>query len=139
MPREGKYAARTLLVPATRLALCNATSSAASVARPAGFQNAASPRPADAVAVCPMPTACAPTGNTKNSAPALRGGSCALTARGTMSDASKPPLKRLRLIDQHDGNVVLDGIDQPARVTGEGRSEDRRVGKECRSRRSTYH
>src|SRR5204863_348629 len=29
-------------------------------------------------------------------------------------------LKRLRLIDQHDGNVVLDGIDQPARVTGEG-------------------
>src|SRR5438034_7827282 len=128
MPRDGKYAASTLLVPATRLALCNANSSSDSVASPAGFQKAASPRPADAVAVCPMPTACAPTGNAKNSAPALRGGSWAESWTVGMLERTIIPtvqpsnirLKRLRLIDQHDGNVVLDGIDQPARVTGEG-------------------
>src|SRR5881628_2078320 len=119
MPRDGKYAARTLLFPATRLALCSANSSSASVASPAGFQNAASPRPADAVAVCPIPTAWAPTGNTRNSAPALSGASCALSARGIINDASNPPLKRLRLIDQHDRDVIFDGVNQPAGMAGE--------------------
>src|SRR6058998_363135 len=124
MPRDGKYAARTLLFPATRLALCSANSSSASVARPAGFQNAASPRPADAVAVCPMPTAWAPTGNTRNSAPALRGGSWAESWTVGMLERTIIPtvqhsnvlLKRLRLIDQHNGNVVFDRVDEPAGV-----------------------
>src|SRR5437773_10148782 len=128
MPREGKYAARTLLFPATRLALCNANSSAASVARPAGFQNAASPRPADAVAVCPMPTACAPTGNAKNSAPALWGRRWAQSWTGGMLDRTILPtvqpsnirLKRPLLIHQHDVIVVPRGIDQPAPVPAAG-------------------
>src|SRR6266550_2614601 len=32
---------------------------------------------------------------------------------------SNVPSERLRLIDQHDGNVVFDRVDQPAGVTGE--------------------
>src|SRR5213593_371956 len=120
MPREGKYAPSTLLRPATSEALCRANSSSDSVARPAGFQNAASPRPAMAVAVCPIPTAWAPTGNTRNSAPALLGSSWAVNDCDAAADAaSRIPLKRLRLIDQHDGNVVFDRIDQTAGVTGE--------------------
>src|SRR5256712_12455364 len=133
MPREGKYAPSTLLRPATSEALCRANSSSDSVARPAGFQNAASPRPAMAVAVCPIPTACAPTGNTRKSAPALRGSSWAArrpdgptasspSATATARPAVRPsdrPSERFRLIDQHDGNVVFDGVDQTASMTGE--------------------
>src|SRR2546427_13302514 len=146
MPRDGKYAARTLLFPATRLALCSANSSSDSVASPAGFQNAASPRPAAAVAVCPIPTAWAPTGNTRNSAPALSGGCWAQSWTVGMLERTTIPtvqhsnalLERLRLIDEHDRDVVFDGVNQAAGVTGE-RSEERRVGKECRSRWSPYH
>src|SRR6266481_243744 len=132
MPREGKYAPSTLLRPATSEALCRENSSSDSVARPAGFQNAASPRPAMAVAVCPIPTACAPTGNTRKSAPALRGSSWAdrrmvgWADSRTVATSSHPPIRPsvnpsepFRLIDQHDGNVVFDGIDQTAGVTGE--------------------
>src|SRR6266550_1035018 len=129
MPREGKYAPNTLLRPATSDALCSANSSSVRVASPAGFQNAASPRPAAAVAVWPIPTACAPTGNTRNSAPALRGGSCAdrrmvgWADSRTVATTSHPPIRRsvnpseaLRLIDQHNGNVVFDRVDEPAGV-----------------------
>src|SRR5258706_420297 len=136
MPREGKYAPNPLPRPATSDALCSANSSSVSVASPAGFQNAASPRPAAAVAVWPIPTACAPTGNTRNSAPALRGGSCAerwnegkmerqttarIAARRHVPTFHRSviPSEALRLIDQHDGNVVLDGVDQPAGVARE--------------------
>src|SRR5919197_1685105 len=136
MPRDGKYAASTLLRPATSEALCRANSSSDSVARPAGFQKAASPRPAAAVAVCPIPTACAPTGNTRNSAPALRGGCCAtagrpdgqtanratVTAAATGRPAVRPSERsseRLPLIDEHDGDVVFDGVHQAAGVTGQ--------------------
>src|SRR5216117_133683 len=106
MPREGKYAPNTLLRPATSDALCSANSSSVRVASPAGFQNAASPRPAAAVAVCPIPTACAPTGKTRNNAPALSGGSCALSGAAT-TDARRIPLERLRLIDEHDRDVIF--------------------------------
>src|SRR6267154_2705832 len=133
MPREGKYAPRTLLRPATSDALCSANSLSDIVARPAGFQNAASPRPAAAVAVCPIPTACAPMGNTRKSAPALRGNSWAArrpdgrtvnssSATATVRPAVRPsdrPSEAFRLIDQHDGNVVFDGIDQVASLAGE--------------------
>src|SRR6266513_2203135 len=135
MPREAKYAPSTLLRPATSVAVCSANSSSDSVARPAGFQNAASPRPDAAMAVCPIPTACAPTGNTRNSAPALRGSSCAerwnegtverlITARMENRNPiptfqrSIFPSEALRLIDEHDGNVVFDGVHQAAGVTG---------------------
>src|SRR6267143_216390 len=133
MPREGKYAPSTLLRPATSEALCRANSFSDRVASPAGFQNAASPRPAAAVAVCPIPTACAPTGNTRKSAPALRGGSWALRRLGGWAvrrmnaigrtqppnRSTAQPSEAFRLIDEHDGNVVFDGIDQAAGVTGE--------------------
>src|SRR6266850_2152737 len=127
MPREGKYAPSTLLRPATRLALWSANSSSDSVARPAGFQNAASPRPAAAIAVCPIPTACAPTGKTRNNAPALRGRSWAESREVGMLERTNIPtvqhsrafLERLRLIDEHDGDVIFDGVDQPAGVAGE--------------------
>src|SRR5258706_8729335 len=135
MPREGKYAPNTLLRPATSDALCSANSSSVSVASPAGFQNAASPRPAAAVAVWPIPTACAPTGNTRNSAPALRGSAGAerwnegkverhatarIVARRHVPTFHRSviPSEALRLIDQHDGNVVFDGVHQAAGVTG---------------------
>src|SRR5204863_1210993 len=130
MPREGKYAPNTLLRPATSDALCSANSSSARLASPAGCQSAASPRPAAAVAVWPIPTATAPTGNTRNSAPALSGGSWAArrpdgptvnTMRATATDRptvrpSVRPSERRRLIDQHNGNVVFDRVDQPAGV-----------------------
>src|SRR6267154_2398334 len=133
MPREGKYAPSTLLRPATSDAVWSANSSSDSVASPAGFQNAASPRPAIAIAVCPMPTDWAPTGNTRNSAPALRGKSCAIRrlsgwavrkrkAIGNTQPPNRstaPPSEALRLIDQHDWDVVFDRIHQAAGVTGE--------------------
>src|SRR6266851_293187 len=135
MPREGKYAPSTLLRPATSVALCSANSSSESVARPAGFQNAASPLPSAAVAVWPMPTACAPTGKTRNSAPALRGSWAERWNGGTMDRQARPrivachhvpsfhlsiiPSEGLRLIDEHDGDVVLDRVNQPAVVTDE--------------------
>src|SRR6266508_271913 len=141
MPREGKYAPSTLLRPATSDALWSANSSSSRVARPAGFQNAASPRPAAAVAVCPIPTAWAPTGNTKKSAPALSG-PCWVERCGASWAARRPdgptvrspratatarpalrpsdrPSERLRLIDEHDGDVVFDGVNQAAGVAGE--------------------
>src|SRR5260221_6798315 len=128
MPREGKSAPNPLLRPAPSDALCSANSSSVSVAGPGGFQNAGPPRPAAAVAVWPIPAACAPTGNTRNSAPALRGGSCASrrlggsTGRSTMAIGSTQPPNRstaqpsktFRLIDQHDGDVVFDRVDEAA-------------------------
>src|SRR5947207_9469026 len=133
MPREGKYAPSTLLRPATSVAVCSANSSSDSVARPAGFQNAASPRPDAAVAVCPIPTACAPTGNTRKRAPALRGGSwasrrfggSAVRRRMAIGRTQPPnrqtaqPSKTFRLIDQHDRDVIFDGVDQPTGVAYE--------------------
>src|SRR6266536_4515727 len=135
MPRDGKYAPMAWVRPAAIVALCRANSFSSSVARPAGFQNAASPRPSAPTAVCPMPTAWAPIGKTRNSAPALRGSSWAESwTVGKMESASKTgmetaspiptvphsnlPSEGLRLIDQHDRDVVLDRVDQPAGVTG---------------------
>src|SRR5262245_42964553 len=129
MPRDGKYAPSTLLRPATSVALCRENSSSLSVASPAGFQNAASPRPDAAIAVWPIPTACAPTGKTRNSAPALRGASWAgsradgptvnKTRRASCRPPARPPVRPsegLRLIDEHNGNVVFHGVHQAARV-----------------------
>src|SRR3989442_8926924 len=74
MPREGKYAPSTLLRPATSEALCRANSSSDSVARPAGFQNAASPRPAAPVGGRPLPPSPAPPRKNPEKAPAGGGG-----------------------------------------------------------------
>src|SRR6266487_5938118 len=43
----------------------------------------------------------------------------AIRSRGPSVHRSIIPSEALRLIDQHDGNVVLDGVDQPAGVTSE--------------------
>src|SRR5256885_1116946 len=98
------------------------------VARPAGFQNAASPRPASVTAVWPIPTACAPTGSDRNNAPALlmswadrrTGGPADRTAsiatiRLPVRQSARPS-EVLRLIDQHDRNVVLHRVDEAAGV-----------------------
>src|SRR5690242_8476884 len=126
MPRDGKYTLTAWAAPAGSMALCSVNSSWLSVASPAGFQNAASLRPSAAIAACPIPTACAPTGNTRNSAPELLT-TCALTRTGDAAASSTPastgpparqpqPSERLRLIDQHDRNVVFHGIAQAAGV-----------------------
>src|SRR5205085_938996 len=62
-----------------------------------------------------MPTAWAPVGNSKNSDPSLPVGVCAFTDPTTK--ATKAPLKRSRLIDQHDGNIVSHGVAEAALVT----------------------
>src|SRR5882672_6986176 len=124
MPRDGKYAESTWLLPATRVALWSANSLVSIVASPAGFQKAASPCPSAAIAVWPMATARAPTGKTRKSAPVLSGGSCPARRPvgcrvSSAASASSPPLEGLRLIDQHDRDVILDGIHEVAGVAGE--------------------
>src|SRR5712691_11303868 len=126
MRRLGKKAVSALVVPAARVALCRANSPRGSVASPAGFQKAASPRPSSATAVWPMPTACAPTGKSRNRAPEFwtwpastwpDSRTVGLTDRKAARRTLRPtvrrsdrPSERFRLIDQHDGDVVLDGI-----------------------------
>src|SRR2546426_6577675 len=74
-----------------------------------------------------MPTARAPTGNERKSAPALltacgrHGRTVGPMDRRSATRAACPTVRRsdrpsemLRLIDQHDGNVVLDRVDQAA-------------------------
>src|SRR6266853_3465274 len=105
------------------------------MARPAGFQKAASPCPARVTAVCPMPTASAPTGRLRNRAPELLGKDWAHRRTGPQTQRSNkahpsigPPdrltarsaLEVRRLIDQHDGNVVVHPVDQAADVAYEG-------------------
>src|SRR5207247_521405 len=125
VPGRGKKAVGALVAPATRLALCSANSPFSMVARPLGFQNTASPLPSRVTALCPIPTARAPTGNNRNSPPAFCAPSAAMAwaPRWTGGPADRHsarairPLERLRLIDQHDRDVVLDREDQPALVT----------------------
>src|SRR6266702_8261368 len=81
MPRRGKKAVRALVAPATRLALCALPISFSMVAKPAGFQNTASPLPSSVTALCPMPTARAPTGNNRNSPPAFCAPSAAMAGQ----------------------------------------------------------
>src|SRR5712691_2413883 len=125
MPRRGKNTVSALVAPETRLALWRANSPLSIVASPLGFQNTASPPPSSATALWPMPTSRAPTGNSRNSAPAFW-----VAAVGTVWAVSRTagppdnnariatirPSERLRLIDQHDGDVILHGVDQAARV-----------------------
>jgi hypothetical protein len=63
-------------------------------------------------------TACAPVGSSRKREPSLPVGSCA-RARPAMI-AESATLKRSRLIDQHDWDVVTDGIAQPTLVTEKG-------------------
>src|SRR5207249_5746817 len=98
-----------------------ATSSGDGGAGRGGSKNPAPPRPAAAVAVWPIPTACAPTGNTRNNAPALSGRSCAVrrlggsavrSSRATAQPPNRPtaqPSETFRLIDEPDGDVIIDG------------------------------
>src|SRR5262245_33835004 len=87
------------------------------VARPAGFQNAASPVPPSATAAWPSAVALAPTGTRRNAAPPLLGSLCWATAgEASRSNAGKR-LEALRLIDQHDWDIVLDSVDEAAPVT----------------------
>src|SRR6266702_4074932 len=119
IPWEWKYAVSAWEVPAATLPLSSPNSFSLRVARPAGFQNAASPRPSSVTAVCPMPTAAAPTGSARKRAPALltswagrRSGGRAV--RSSATARTRPPSEVLRFIDQHDGNVVFDRVDKAA-------------------------
>src|SRR3989338_757365 len=88
-----------------------------SVARPAGFQNVDSLVPSSAPAACPNAAALAPTGTSRNAAPpASDPAGCCPWARdaGTSRDKASATLEARRLIDQHDRNVVLDGVNQSA-------------------------
>src|SRR5439155_20356309 len=129
------------VAPAASDAELSASSPRSIVARPAGFQNAASPRPSSVAPVCPMATACAPTGKSRNSAPELLASSWAdrskterwnegtLERQTTARNVARhhvPPFPRslvlsevLRLIDQHDGDVVFHGVDQTAGLAHE--------------------
>ena len=72
----------------------------------------------------------------------IRGARQLLTARGDRAPRSGPSLNELNVIQ--DGAVLIqDGIlvevGPSRRVENLTRSEERRVGKECRSRWSPYH
>src|SRR5688572_22965420 len=79
-----------------------------------------------------MATACAPTGNNRKRAPELlvtswadrrTGGpadrTSAIASHGPPDRRTAGPLEVLCLIDQHDRNVVLDGVDEAARLADE--------------------
>src|SRR3954465_8148675 len=70
-----------------------------------------------ATIACPKPTATAPVGSSRNSEPSLPVGVCAPTAVAAIAAATT--LKRSRLIDQHDWNVVAHGVAQSAFVAQE--------------------
>jgi hypothetical protein len=67
-----------------------------------------------ATIACPIPTACAPVGSSRNSEPSLPAGAWA--AEEAAASDSSAVLKRSRLIDQHDGDIVAHGIAKPALV-----------------------
>src|SRR6185503_14588746 len=100
-----------------------AISLVSSAASPAGFQEADSLVPPSATPAWPRAAARAPTGTRRNVAPpGSRLWTC--PARGCVAPSvSAAAIRRqseLRgLIDQHDGNVVFDRIDQAALVADE--------------------
>src|SRR2546429_5350940 len=59
---------------------------------------------------------------------------CALPISVINEGAMKSILNYIE-VGKQEGRVITGG----ARATGDGRSEERRVGKECRSRWSPYH
>ncbi len=109
----------------------------------AGFQRTSSPFPRIPVTAPPMPTARAPTGSSRNSAPSEsevvgtfgvrvppssvatgRTFSCAARAWGKVIKATSPAritdLEWLGFIDQHDRNAVLNSVAQSAPMAQEG-------------------
>src|SRR6266849_6398253 len=81
----------------------------------AGFHQMPSLPGFSATIACPMPTATAPVGSSRKSEPSLPVGACARACPVRRADS--PTLKRSRLIDQHDWDVVTHGVAQPAFVT----------------------
>src|SRR5688500_3917045 len=70
----------------------------------------------------PIPTARAPTGRRRKRAPSVSMPDCATTGCGAAiatAAASAAILKRRRLINEHDGNVIADRVPEPARVADE--------------------
>src|SRR5215208_4761 len=98
-------------------------------ASPAGFHHTASLPSSSAVTACPIPTARAPTGTRRNSAPSSASEPCAAadwtaphsTAAAATAARSPDALDRRRLIDQHDRDVIANGVAKPARATDEAR------------------
>src|SRR5882757_11130124 len=84
----------------------------------AGFHQMPSLPGFPATIAWPMPTACAPVGSSRKREPSLPVGSCALARPAMIAESAT--LKRSRLIDQHDWDVVTDGIAQPTLVTEKG-------------------
>src|ERR1700686_4044308 len=82
----------------------------------AGFHQMPSLPGFSATIACPMPTATAPVGSSRKSEPSLPVGVCALPCPARSADRPAT-LKRSRLIDQHDWNVVTHGVAQPALMT----------------------
>src|ERR1019366_9346147 len=97
-------------------------------ARPAGFAQIDSPPISDATSACPRPTARAPTGTSRKSAPCVESEPCARDIAGaahstaaTMTRWIVRTLERRGLIDEHHRNVVADGISKLAALAIERR------------------
>src|ERR1035437_699648 len=97
-------------------------------ASPAGFAQIDSPPISDATSACPRPTARAPTGTSRKSAPCVESEPCARDIAGaahstaaTMTRWSVRTLERRCLIDEHHRNVVADRIPKLARLAIERR------------------
>src|SRR3954468_1312588 len=83
----------------------------------AGFHQIPSLPGLAATIACPIPTACAPVGSSRNSDPSLPVG--VWPAAGCARATATATLERSRLIDQHDGDVVPHRVAQPTLVTDE--------------------
>src|SRR3990172_1211363 len=91
-------------------------------ARPAGFQNAASAVWASAMPAWPSAVVRAPTAISKNVAPPSVTSLGVWPARGRVRPRPatiRASLERLRLINEHDRDIVLDRVDEAAGVAGE--------------------
>ncbi len=117
------------------------------LATPAGFHSTSSPVPRRPVTALPIPTARAPMGRSRNSAPSEAAPSrpldrawgslssspatmrrdtpsCAVAVNGAPKSAIKATsaagLEGFGFIDQHDRDTVLNIVAQPARMAQEG-------------------
>src|ERR1051325_6980280 len=94
----------------------------------AGFHHNASAPLSSATAACPLPPAPPPGGRSSSGAPSVTAPDCERAGRATpmrlqqTNTTRRTELERGRLIDQHDRDVVADGVAKAA-----GSADERRL------------
>ncbi len=124
MERIGQASESTSLLVSNADSLwLNSSRRSAMLATPAGFQSTSSPIPRIPVTAPPIPTARAPTGSRRNSAPSDGappvGGSWAAEKDGPASAArvaSAAALERFSLIYQQHRDTVVNSVPEPAGI-----------------------